>query len=66
MKKSYPQELQQISYMSLIGMHSTMHPNYCHVAIMHMFVCVHVCVCACAFRRECVCVLVCVCMLVVA
>ena len=35
---------QQISYMTLIGMHSTMHlvhPNLCHVTTMCVCVCVY-------------------------
>ena len=37
---------QQNSYLAVIGVHSTMHPNYCQINIM----CVCVCVCACVWN----------------
>ena len=48
---------QQISYMTLIGVYSTMHlvhPNLCHGTTVCLFVYVCVCVCVCA--HVCVCV----------
>ena len=52
----------QISYMTLIGVHSTMHlihPNLCHVTIM----CVYTCVCTYVFTGMCARVYVHVCVM---